>query len=158
MEAIPNEAQAKREALEKGVQELMMLKEQVSMKRRQLKVMGLMEEPEVYKKTVKYPDLQAKYKQKKEAKPDEAAPTPAPASVVPAPTPKASVPADSPFMDPKAPKKEAPKQEPVKHQEAAQTPAPAPVAAASTPIPVPVKAARVEVKPMRIGIDGRWLF
>ena len=154
MEAIPNEAQAKREALEKGVQELMTLKEQVSMKRRQLKAMGLLEEPELFKQTIKYPDLQAKYKQQKEqkatAKPAEATPAPAPA-----PTPKASVPSDSPFIDPKAPKQEATKQEPVKHQEA--TPRPAPAPAASTPIPVPVKAP-VEVKPMRIGFDGKWLF
>ena len=150
MEAIPNEAQAKREILAKGVQELIMLKEEVSRKRRQLKAMGLLEEPELFKQTIKYPDLQAKYKQQKEQK-ATAKPTEAPA---PAPTPKASVPADSPFMDPKAPapKKEAPKQEPVKHQEAAPTPAPV----ASTPIPIPVKAAPVEVKPIRIGFDGKW--
>ena len=155
MEDIPGIDKAKREALAKGVQELIQLKEEVSKKRRQLKAMGLLEEPELFKQTIKYPDLQAKYKQQKEQK--QTATKPAEQAQVPPPVPtqKASVPADSPFMDPKAPalapKQEAPKQEPVKHQEAA------PVPAVSAPIPVPVKAA-VEVKPIRIGIDGKWLF
>jgi hypothetical protein len=68
MEPVPGESQAKKEMIEKNIMELLQLKEAVALKRRQLKAMGLNDEPELKSKLIKYPDLQAKYKQAKQAK------------------------------------------------------------------------------------------
>ena len=137
MEPIPGESAAKREALEKNIQELLQLKEQVTLKRRQLKAMGINDEPELKSKLIKYPDLQAKYKQQKQAKAAEPTPKPEP------PTVKHVVPIDSPFIDPHAKAPKAPK-------------APEPVSV-KAPEPVPVKApVPAPPRPVRISHDGKW--
>lgn len=153
MEPVPGESQAKKQTIEKGIAELLQLKEQVALKRRQLKALGLNDEPELKSKLIKYPDMQAKYKQAKAAK---AAPEPEP---VPVPAPS-SVPANSPFIDPHAPKSKpipipAPVKEPVKEapvpvKEQAPTPTP-------TPVPVQVQApVPAPARPVRISHNGKW--
>jgi hypothetical protein len=153
MDQVPGESQAKKEMMERNIAELLQLKEQVALKRRQLKAMGLNDEPEMKLKLVKYPDLQAKYKQAKQAK--TAAPVPEASTVKPV---AAQVPANSPFIDPNAPKsKPIPIPAPVQVQtpEPAQAPVQAPVPAPAAPAPVqaPVPA---PARPMRISHDGRF--
>ena len=159
MEPVPGESQAKKEMMEKNIAELLQLKEQVALKRRQLKAMGINDEPELKSKLIKYPDLQAKYKQAKAAKAAPASvPEPVPASV------PSSVPANSPFIDPHAPKSKpipipAPVKEPVKE---VQVPTPVPVKE-QAPVPVPVQV-QVQVqapvpapaRPVRISHNGKW--
>ena len=149
MEPVPGESQAKKEMIEKNIMELLQLKEAVALKRRQLKAMGLNDEPELKSKLIKYPDLQAKYKQAKQAKQ-----TAVPEDVVkPVAAP---VPANSPFIDPnaKTAPAPAPAPAPIKEQVQAPTPAPAPTPVqAPSPAPAPVPA---PVRPVRISHDGRW--
>ena len=172
MEPIPGESLAKRETIEKGIAELLQLKEQVAVKRRQLKALGINDDPELKSKLIKYPDLQAQYKQQKVAK---AAAKPAVVEAAP-PAAKQVVPADSPFIDPNAKpiKTKAPEPEPVKVSE--EKPAPAPVASipAPKPAPAPVPSKPIDIPvpapvqrhvqtnvvstPLRVRMDGRWLF
>jgi hypothetical protein len=146
MEPVPGESQAKKEMMERNIAELLQLKEAVALKRRQLKAMGINDDPELKSKLIKYPDAQAKYKQAKQAKQ-----TAVPEDVIVKPV-AAPVPANSPFIDPNA--KTAPA--PIKEQVKVQAPAPAPVQApvqVQTPVPAPVPA---PVRPVRISHDGRW--
>jgi DNA-binding protein H-NS len=153
MEPVPGESNAKKEMIEKGIAEMLQLKEQVALKRRQLKALGINDEPELKSKLIKYPDLQAKYKQAKQAK--TAAPVPEASTVKPV---AAQVPANSPFIDPNAPKS---KPIPVPVQVQVQAPEPvqvqvqvqAPVPAAPAPVQAPVPA---PARPMRISHDGRF--
>ena len=164
MKDIPNDKPDK-ETIRKQVQEFMELKNQVTIKRRQLKALGVKDDPELSSMMIKYPDLQAQYKQQKVAK---AASKPA-AVKADTPTAKQVVPVDSPFIDPNA--------KPVKVQQdkpapvpAAPAPAPAPVEPKSNPIvskpiDIPVVAPvqrRVQTNvistPLRVAHDGRWLF
>ena len=162
-----------KEAIRKQVQEFMELKNQVTIKRRQLRALGVKDDPELSSMMIKYPDLQAQYKQQKVAK---AAAKPAaakPASTEPTvPAAKQVVPADSPFIDPNAKpvKTKAPEPEPVKVSE--EKPAPVPVAPKPAPVPVPSKPIDIPVPapvqrrvqtnvvstPLRVAHDGRWLF
>jgi DNA-binding protein H-NS len=148
MEPVPGESNAKKEMIEKGIAEMLQLKEQVALKRRQLKALGINDEPELKSKLIKYPDLQAKYKQAKQAK--TAAPVPEAKPVA------AQVPANSPFIDPNAPKS---KPIPIPVPVQVQTPVPvqvqvqAPVPAAPAPVQAPVPA---PARPMRISHDGRF--
>jgi DNA-binding protein H-NS len=153
MEPVPGESNAKKEMIEKGIAEMLQLKEQVALKRRQLKALGINDEPELKSKLIKYPDLQAKYKQAKQAK--TAAPVPEASTVKPV---AAQVPANSPFIDPNAPKSKpipipAPVQvqtpEPVQVQVQVQAPVPAAPAPVQAPVPAPAR-------PMRISHDGRF--
>lgn len=146
MEPVPGESAAKRELMEKGIRELLALKEQVAYKRRQLKAMGLNDEPELKSQLIKYPDAQAKYREKKAAKAAAPVKDPEPAKPV-----KASVPENSPFIDPHAPKSapipipvKAPEPEPVKP--AVNSPEPV-----KAPIHVPEPA-----RPIRIPHGGKW--
>ena len=151
MDPVPGESNAKKEMMEKNIAELLQLKEAVALTRRQLKAMGLDDEPEMKLKLVKYPDLQAKYKQAKQAK--TAAPVPEALTVKPV---AAQVPANSPFIDPNAPKsKPIPIPAPVQVQTPEPAPAPArePVPAAPAPVQAPVPA---PARPMRISHDGRF--
>ncbi len=157
MDQVPGEQQAKKEMIEKGIAEMLQLKEQVALKRRQLKAMGLNDEPELKLKLVKYPDLQAKYKQAKQAK--TAAPVPEASTVKPV---AAQIPANSPFIDPNAPKSK-PIPVPVQVQVQVQTPVQAPVPAApapvQAPVPVPIQVQApvpAPARPMRISHDGRF--
>jgi DNA-binding protein H-NS len=149
MEPVPGESNAKKEMIEKGIAEMLQLKEQVALKRRQLKALGINDEPELKSKLIKYPDLQAKYKQAKQAK--TAAPVPEASTVKPV---AAQVPANSPFIDPNAPKSK-----PIPVPVQVQTPVPvqvqvqAPVPAAPAPVQAPVPA---PARPMRISHDGRF--
>jgi hypothetical protein len=173
MKDIPNDKPDK-ETIRKQVQEFMELKNQVTIKRRQLKALGVKDDPELSSMMIKYPDLQAQYKQQKVAK-AASKPTAVKADT---PTAKQVVPADSPFIDPHAKpiKTKAPEPEPVKVSE--EKPAPAPVAStpapkpAPAPAPVPSKPIDIPVPtpvqrhvqtnvvstPLRVRMDGRWLF
>jgi hypothetical protein len=169
MKDIPNDKPDK-ETIRKQVQEFMELKNQVTIKRRQLKALGVKDDPELSSMMIKYPDLQAQYKQQKVAK---AASKPA-AVKADTPTTKQVVPVDSPFIDPNAKpvKIAAPAPEPVKVQE--EKPAPVAPAPASTPAPVPVPSKPIDIPvaapvqrrvqtnvvstPLRVAHDGRWLF
>jgi hypothetical protein len=169
MKDIPNDKPDK-ETIRKQVQEFMELKNQVTIKRRQLKALGVKDDPELSSMMIKYPDLQAQYKQKVA----KAASKPAAVKADP-PTTKQVVPVDSPFIDPNAKpvKIIAPAPEPVKVQQdkpapvpAAPAPTPALVPISSKPIDIPVAPAPVQRRvqtnvvstPLRVAHDGRWLF
>jgi hypothetical protein len=163
MKDIPDDKPDK-ETIRKQVQEFMELKNQVTIKRRQLKALGVKDDPELSSMMIKYPDLQAQYKQKVA----KAASKPAAVKADP-PTAKQVVPVDSPFIDPNAKPVKVQQDKPVPVPAApapapAPAPTPAPVPISSKPIDIPVAAVQRRVQtnvvstPLRVGFEGRWLF
>lgn len=153
-----------KEHIKKQIQELMSLKEQVTVKRRQLNALGVKNDPELNAMLIKYPDLQPKYIAKKAAKQEAAKQEAAKQEA-----PKQIVPADSPFIDPNQKQQpiakavEEPKQDPVTTK-----PAPTPVEPTKPvdiPKPKPTTAqtltiagrpSNIKAGPIRVGIDGKW--